>query len=142
MHVKSQNNGSVALSEKIVQTVSQYVSLLGTGTGDLIADLYAQDATVEDPVGAEPRRGRAEIRSFYSKINSFGTVAELITLRVCDKSAAFHFRVTSTTADQVITIEPIDVMTFDDDGFITSMRAFWSASDVRTVSLRAGTLSG
>ena len=28
------------------------------------------------------------------------------------------------------TLAPVDVMTFDDDGRITSMRAFWGADDM------------
>ncbi|WP_435832013.1 hypothetical protein [Nocardia rhamnosiphila] len=35
-------------------------------------------------------------------------------------------------ADQVVTIEPMDVMTFDDDGLITSMRAYWGPADAIT----------
>lgn len=33
---------------------------------------------------------------------------------------------TTVTGEQTITIEPIDVMTFDDQVRITSMCAFWS----------------
>lgn len=34
--------------------------------------------------------------------------------------------------DQVVAIEPIDVMTFNDEGLITSTRAYWSPADVIT----------
>ncbi|PXW30335.1 UNVERIFIED_CONTAM: steroid delta-isomerase [Williamsia faeni] len=131
----STKSGPATLSARIACSVSQYISFLDAGTAEAIADLYAPDATLEDPVGTEPRRGRDDIRSFYSKISSSGIAAELITMRVSGNSAAFHFRVTTTTADQVITIEPIDVMTFDNDGLITSMRAFWSPIDVHTIPL-------
>lgn len=33
------------------------------------------------------------------------------------------------TADSTITVSPIDVMTFDDDGRIGEMRAFWGSED-------------
>ena len=32
--------------------------------------------------------------------------------------------------EQTYTLAPIDVMTFDDAGKITSMRAFWSNADM------------
>ena len=131
----SKNSGPADLPKKIHHTVSQYVSLLGTGTADDIAALYAVEGTLEDPVGSEPRRGRENIRAFYSKMDGTSSTADLLTVRVAGNSAAFHFRVATTTADAVITIEPIDVMTFDDEGLITSMRAFWSPNDVNTVPL-------
>lgn len=34
--------------------------------------------------------------------------------------------------EQTLTIAPIDVMTFDDDGKILSMRAFWNQEDMIT----------
>ena len=129
------NSGPADLSKKILHTVSQYVSLLGTGTADAIAGLYAPDATLEDPVGSEPLLGVDNIRAFYSRMDGTSSTADLITVRVAGNSAAFHFRVATTTANAVITIEPIDVMTFDDQGRITSMRAFWSPNDVHTVPL-------
>ncbi|MFI9531776.1 hypothetical protein ACIG56_00910 [Nocardia fusca] len=37
-------------------------------------------------------------------------------------STTFHMRVVTTTPEQVVTIEPIDVMTCNDEGLITSTR--------------------
>ncbi|WP_368655912.1 hypothetical protein [Rhodococcus sp. 1168] len=54
----------------------------------------------------------------------------LLTVRVAGHCAAFHFRVVTETGDQTITIEPIYIMTFDDQARITSIRAFWSEDDV------------
>ncbi|MEV0366824.1 nuclear transport factor 2 family protein [Nocardia fusca] len=117
---------------QITAAVAEYVSLLGTGTGKEIGALYNESATLEDPVGGEIRIGRADITAFYSALDSVTTAAELITVRVTGDSAAFQMRVVTTMPDQVITIEPIDVMTFDDEGLITSMRAYWGPADVAT----------
>lgn len=38
-----------------------------------------------------------------------------------------------TLPDSAAEAEPVDVRTFDDEGRITSMRVFWSQSDMRTV---------
>ncbi|MFI9411330.1 nuclear transport factor 2 family protein [Nocardia gamkensis] len=118
--------------EQITATVTEYTSRISTGTSAEIAALYAEDATVEDPVGGEVRAGREAIAAFYSGIDGVDTTMELLTLRVSGNTAGFHFRVTTTLPDRVIIVEPIDVMTFDEQGQITSMRAIWNPADVVT----------
>lgn len=120
--------------EQITAVVREYVSRLTTGTAAEVAALYAEDATVEDPVGAEVRRGRDAITAFYGPLDAVDNSAELLVVRVSDSSAAFHMRVTTTTPGQVIIVEPIDVMTFDADGRITSMRAFYNRADIVTTA--------
>ncbi|AZG45975.1 nuclear transport factor 2 family protein [Gordonia insulae] len=110
--------------------VTQYLRTIGNGGSADIATLYADDATVEDPVGSEVHVGRAAIEKFYGALDGADCEAELLSLRVAGDTAAFHFRVTTRTVDQTIVVEPIDVMTFDDDAKITSMRAIWSPDDL------------
>ena len=38
-------------AEHIAETVNRYISLIAKGSADDLVDLYADDATVEDPVG-------------------------------------------------------------------------------------------
>ncbi|MED5800625.1 nuclear transport factor 2 family protein [Gordonia sp. Z-3] len=121
-------------NDLIRSQVAQYLSTIGSGTSADIAALYADDATVEDPVGSEVHTGRAAIEKFYGALDGADCEAELLNLRVAGDTAAFGFRVTTRTADQTIVVEPIDVMTFDDDAKITSMRAIWSPDDL---SIRA-----
>jgi steroid delta-isomerase len=121
--------GAVA-PERIRQAVQDYVTAVATGTGADIAALYSADGTVEDPVGTEPHRGRAAVTAFYSPIEGFRRETELLAVKVGPGTAAFHFRVRTHLPDQVVEVDPIDVMTFDADGAITSMRAFWSTADM------------
>ena len=44
--------------------------------------------------------------------------------------AAFLFELRTKAGDRTYTLAPIYVMTFDDDGRITSMRAYWSDADM------------
>ncbi|HKH50735.1 MAG TPA: nuclear transport factor 2 family protein, partial [Mycobacterium sp.] len=44
--------------EDITKTVHRYLETLSQGRPDDIAALYAEDATVEDPVGGEVHIGR------------------------------------------------------------------------------------
>ena len=118
--------------EAITDAVERYLRAVASGTAADIAACYAEDATLEDPVGSEPRRGRAAIERFYGAIEGARREAKLIALRVAGSSAAFYFLVRTEHGEQVTEVEPIDVMTFDENGLITSMRAFWGSEDVRS----------
>jgi steroid delta-isomerase len=117
-------------AQAITETVNRYIGLVANGSADGLADLYAEDATLEDPVGGEVHIGRQSIRGFYSTLDNLQRDCELVTLRVAGNEAAFHFRLTVTAGDNRIRIEPIDVMVFDEEGKVAAMKAYWSADDV------------
>ncbi|RVW02330.1 nuclear transport factor 2 family protein [Rhodococcus spongiicola] len=121
-----------ASPESIRNTVEAYIKSVATGTADDILALYADGATVEDPVGTPVRTTRESIREFYQVIEPLEQEAELVTLRIAANTAAFHFRLITKMGDQTLEIAPIDVMEFDDDGKIVSMRAVWSQEDMIT----------
>jgi steroid delta-isomerase len=116
--------------EQIADTVNRYLSLVAKGSADDIAELYADDATVEDPVGGEVHIGRQAIRGFYSAIENAERETELVTLRVAGNEAAFQFKLTVIAGEHRMVIEPIDVMVMGADGKVTAMKAYWSADNV------------
>jgi steroid delta-isomerase len=116
--------------QAITDTVSRYIELVEKGSADELAGLYADDATVEDPVGGEVHIGRRAIHGFYSAVNDVQRECELVSLRVAGNEAAFQFKLTVTAGEHRMVIEPIDVMVFDDSGKIAAMKAYWSAADV------------
>jgi steroid Delta-isomerase len=116
--------------EAIAQTVNRYLELLSTGTADDIVALYTSDATIEDPIGSDVRRGQGAIHEFYAGFQDAPKQTELVELRAGGDEAAFLWRLTLDAGDNRTQIAPISHMTFDDDAKITSMRAFWSPSDV------------
>ncbi|CAN5364871.1 nuclear transport factor 2 family protein [soil metagenome] len=111
-------------------TVTRYLELVAHGSADEIAAMYTEDATLEDPVGSDVRTGRDAIRAFYATFEELAKTTELHTLRTCAGEAAFYFRVSTDTGAGTATMEPLEVMTFSEDGLITSMRAWWSDSDL------------
>ena len=115
----------------VAETVSRYVELLGSGTAGELVALFAPDATVEDPVGTDVRHGHDEIRDLYDRIEKQNRTVELVSLHVNGNEAAFLARLTVMAGDSHTRIDGIDVMTFDDDARITSMRAFWSVPGSR-----------
>jgi steroid delta-isomerase len=116
--------------QAITDTVNRYLRLVAGGSADELVELYADDATVEDPVGGEIHIGRQAIHGFYSAVDDVQRECELVTLRVAGTEAAFQFRLTVTAGEHRMVIEPIDVMAFDSSGKISSMKAYWSAADV------------
>ena len=123
----------MASAGEIEKTVKRYLELAAKGSADDIAALYAEDATVEDPVGSKVRRGRDAIREFYAAVEGPERHVEPEAIRVSGNEAAYLFTLTINLGDNRSHIAPIGVMTFDDHAKITSMRAFWSPADLTTL---------
>lgn len=117
--------------EQMRDAVERYLSAVAGGSPEEIADLYAPDATVEDPIGSEPHRGREAIVDFYRPLSVLDRSTRLQEFRAAGGTAAFRFEVDVVVPGRRITTAPIDVMTFDEAGRITSMRAIWSPEDVQ-----------
>jgi steroid Delta-isomerase len=117
-------------AQAIVATVHRYIELVAKGSADDVVELYADDATVEDPVGGEVHIGRQAIHGFYSAVNDVQRECELVSLRVSGNEAAFLFRLIVIAGENRLVIEPIDVMVFNEDGKIAAMKAYWSPADV------------
>ncbi|PCR94620.1 steroid delta-isomerase [Pseudomonas fluorescens] len=120
-------------AQQIQTTMARYVELVDAGDIDGILALYGEDATVEDPVGQPPIQGLADIERFYrqglgaSKVSATLTGPVRATLNGC---GAMPFRVDMQWAGQPCSLHVIDVMAFDDDGKIRSMKAYWSEANI------------
>ncbi len=119
--------------EAITHTVNSYLESLAKGTADEIASLYADDATVEDPIGSDILRGHDAVRGFYAAVEGIDKETELLQLRIGGSEAAFFWHLTLNAGGSRSRISPISVMEFDDDAKITSMRAFWSPTDMQVL---------
>ncbi|BDB44603.1 MULTISPECIES: nuclear transport factor 2 family protein [Mycobacterium] len=118
-------------TQAITETVHRYIETVSNGTADELAAFFADDATLEDPVGGgEVHIGKSAIRGFYSAVEGVARECELVTLRVSGNEAAFHFRLIVGAGDSRMRIEPIETMVFDGSGKVTAMKAYWSPADV------------
>ena len=118
-------------AEDIATTVNRYLELVAAGRADDVTELYADDATVEDPVGGEVHIGRKAIRGFYTSIENIKSTTEVVTLRVGGNEAAFYWRLTIDFGESGMQVEPISVMVFDDEGKIASMKAYWGPDNIK-----------
>lgn len=119
-------------AERIEQVVTEYLRAGREGDRDAWLGLFADDATLEDPVGTDVVRGRTELEAFWDRTigRTDGFDNTLRELRVAGDSAAFLFDLFITWKGTRYVVSPIDVQTYDADGRITSMRAYWSTDDM------------
>ena len=76
-----------------------YLDGLVAGDLNAVLSLFADDATVEDPVGTEPKVGREALAAFYQMACDFVTAAQLTgTPRVAGNEVAFPFEITLVVA--------------------------------------------
>jgi steroid delta-isomerase len=105
-----------------------YLDCYNASDLDGVMSLFAENATFEDPVGTPILQGVAAIRNFF--INAMETPATLSLSAPIRGShgnaAAMAFE---ANAGQV-TVRAIEVMTFDDNGKITDLKAYIGPSDL------------
>lgn len=114
------------------QAMQAYIDHFNAADPEAVAALYAEDATVEDPVGSEPKRGREAILEFYRMAVQTGaklSLAAPIRASHAD-AAAMAFDVNLQMPEGRSLIRVIDVMRFDEAGRFRSMEAYWGPSDV------------
>lgn len=118
-------------SDDIRATVEEYVRRWNASDAVGIAELFAPDGTVADPVDAEQQCGRADIAAFFTTTFGDGMSATLTLsgpIRVAGPNAAFPMQVSIAMGEQTGRVDIIDTMTFDADGLITAMCAYWDAA--------------
>jgi len=65
--------------ELIRSTITAYLDRIAESSAAGIVDLYAENATVEDPVGSPVRTGRDEILPLYAGLAASRNSTELLT---------------------------------------------------------------
>ena len=110
-----------------IAAVHRYVEAFDTADIAIIKELYAANATVEDPVGTDIHEGIDAIVAFYEKALKAGARLELSgNPRCAGDEVAFPFKVKAPGRS----VEVIDVFKFDASGKVVSMRAFWGPDNI------------
>ena len=105
-----------------IAVVHGYVEAFEKADLNIIRNMYAEDAVVEDPVGSEPYVGIDAILGFYEGALATGAKLELTgDVRCAGNTVAFAFKVIMPGVE----ISPIDVFEFNDQGKVQSMKAYW-----------------
>lgn len=120
-------------AESIRASVSAYCAAFTNGDRDAYVGLFAPDAWIEDPVGTPRREGREAIGGFFDESRTLAASIELRQtgpVRVAAGEAAFPMQARPEIDGTTFKVDIIDVMTFDDAGLITTMRAFWDPAEM------------
>ena len=110
--------------QQIVDTCDRYVAAVSAHDPDLIMEVFADDPHQEEPVGSEPNVGRAAIRHFFETHSGGFTISRLGPVTVVGHHAVMQIRVDLERDGRRTSLTSSDVMTFADDGRITSIRAY------------------
>lgn len=117
-----------------------YVERINMGDPEGVAALFAPDAVIEDPVGSPPKTGEA-IAAWFADTIAFGTRIEPVApIRGSHaNAAALIFEVTFQPPEgPAMLIRSLDVCTFDPEGRIIRLMAYWGPDDVHTLNGRPG----
>ncbi len=122
----------MALSPQMMtETVSAYVAAFERGDAEAVAQLYALDAIVRDPVDATPIQGKDAILAFYQTSMATGATLSLSgPVRTAANVAAFAFSVHLTLPHGEGRIDVIDTFEFNPDGLIKQMTAYWGPNNM------------
>jgi steroid delta-isomerase len=118
-------------TREIARTLERYAACITAKDIAGIVGLYADDATIEIPVGGAVHRGIDAIRAFYTG-NELAERVE-ITGPVCAAAseAAVPMRATIRRDGHSVEIDVIDVVRFDARGRLRSLRAFFDLAGAR-----------
>jgi steroid delta-isomerase len=122
--------------DAIRQTVATYMERFTANDREGWLDLFAGGAWIEDPVGTPRRTGRDEIGAFWDETHNLPDSVALVPsgiLTVIGNEAIFTMQALPVLGDQTYAIDIIDLMTFDENAKITTMRAFFDPATMRPV---------
>lgn len=109
-----------------------YVDRTNAGDAAGLVALFASDAVIEDPIGS-PLKSGAQIAAWFADTVAFDThITPVAPLRGSHGNEALVvFDVTFTPPGAArLRIRSADACTFNADGLITSLRAFWGPDDI------------
>jgi steroid delta-isomerase len=118
----------------VQKTIDSYLAAFTAGDREAWLACFADDAWIEDPVGTPRRTGRDEIGAFWDESHAVPDSVELRSLgltNIVGAEAAFTMQARPDLGGELYALDVIDVMTFDDDARITTMRAFFDPTTMR-----------
>jgi steroid delta-isomerase len=121
----------MADQDALRQIITTYMDRFTAEDREGWLDLFAPDAWIEDPVGTPRRNGRDEIGAFWDETHTVPDKVALVPLgitTIIGNEGIFTMQAQATLGEAVYGIDIIDLMTFDDAGKITTMRAFFDSA--------------
>lgn len=125
--------------EMMRSALLRYLEQVERNDVDGVLSLFADSVSVEDPVGGPPGThvvGIEKVSAFFRKGFKRSQPSPSRTGPVVTtggNEAAVPFTLRLKIGDRVQELDVVDVVQFDEDGCITSLRAFWNFDERREV---------
>ncbi len=108
--------------ETVVSVCDAYIAAMSAGDPVRTAELFAPDASHEEPIDTPVRHGREEIFAFLDQFKELGfTLTRLGPVTVVGNRGAFQVRVDVPTPDGSRSLTATDLVTVNDDGLISGI---------------------
>lgn len=122
--------------EQVRAAVGSYITHFQSRSREGWLALFAEDATVIDPVPAAPAVGREAIGAFWDGMAAMAERFAIVerSLHVCgDQAALVYTLVAGPAAGGGVAFDGVEIFTVDGDGRITSAVAYWDPSEIHPV---------
>ncbi|MFD1065624.1 nuclear transport factor 2 family protein [Oceanobacillus locisalsi] len=112
--------------------LQEYVDAFNANDLERLMALFSDEASVEDPFGSPAKNGHQEVKAFFAESMSGANLELLAAPRGShSNAAAITFAVHTEKEGHPIRIDVTDVMTFDSEGKIATMHAYWGPDDIQ-----------
>lgn len=121
----------MADSTALRATIDSYVEGWRNRDRELWSSLFAEEATLTDPVGTEPMVGKAACVGFFDKVQAmpFRFAPTVHRVAICGNEAMLAFRMEATDENgNGYFVETTDIFVLNDEAKIVSLRAYWDKS--------------
>lgn len=119
--------------DPIAKFANAYLETYKSGDIGARLDLFAADAVFEDPVGAAPLHGHADLEEFWRKVDYSTTrlTPELLEVVQCGAEGVFRFtQLIETDGQPAMLFRVIETVALGPDGKVRHLRAFWNEASV------------
>jgi len=117
---------------EIKQAMQQYIDHFNANDLESLLGLFAETASLEEPVGSIPIEGEEAIRQSYSRVVNGDTKIKLLTpIRGSHShSGAMAIEIETNVKGQQALIQAIEIMSFDEFGKIMNLQVYWGKEDI------------
>jgi steroid delta-isomerase len=124
-----------ATPAQVRATLENYIKAWTTKDKELLLSLFAPDGVLEDPVGTPPFKGREGIGRFWDfalQDKRRQVTPRLEEIRACGDQGILRFtmEVRIPELKQGLNLSIVEYATFNSDGQITRLAAFWDETSV------------
>ena len=124
----------VPTADDIRHSCEQFIAALSKHDLDALVALFAPDAVVNDPVDSPALVGVEKIREFFAQgiglVRAASLSGAVHVSRDC-RHAAYSLEAVADFGDGLKVIEGVNVWTFDGEGRIATMKAYWDPDNSR-----------